>query len=134
MATPSRTSSRTRSGDFQLSKSASSSAPRMKTASCRASLLERVDGACVRIELDGSFGNVREREPRELEPRVGGGRRALVPGICDDEDEELVEPELSDRRASEGDDGRGAEDRRRRRGCLLPLERLLADLDLRRRA
>jgi hypothetical protein len=56
----------------------------------------------VGIELDHRFGNVRESEPRELEPRVGGRRRPLVPGMCDDEDEELVEPELSDRRTSEG--------------------------------
>ena len=67
----------------------------------RTSLLECVDGACVEVELDGSLRDVRERQLREFEPRVGLGRGALVAWVCDDEDEELLEPELADRRASE---------------------------------
>ena len=55
------------------------------------------------IELDDRHGNVREREPRELEPGLRRRRRRLVAGIGDDEDDQLVEPELGDRRSREGD-------------------------------
>ena len=55
------------------------------------------------IELDDGLRHVLEREPGQLEPSLGGGRRRLVAGIGDDEDEELVEPELRERRPCERD-------------------------------
>jgi hypothetical protein len=63
MATASLTCSRTRCGDFQLSKPASSSAPRMKyvfVASCRFS--ERIDGTRVPIEPHARLRDVGEGE------------------------------------------------------------------------
>ena len=111
MATPRRTSSRTRSGSFQRSKAASSSPPRRKIEVLGLALLERIDRARVPVELDAGVRDVREREPRELEAVRGRGGRPLVPGIGDDKDEQLVEAVVITRRAGELDvaDMRGIE-------------------------
>ena len=64
--------------------------------------LERVHGACVRIELDFYSRQMVEREPSQLEARLGRSGRLLVPGVGDDEDEEPLEAELRDRCARKG--------------------------------
>ena len=77
MATPRRTSSRTRSGDFQLSKSASSSAPRMKTAS--SGVAPRASRPC------GHEGRARRRlreRPRKRAARARAAPRPEVVAPC----------------------------------------------------
>ena len=131
IATPSRTSSRTRSGDFQLWKSASSSAPRMKTASVGRRCFECVDGACVEVELDGQPpGRPRTPAARARAARRPRSWRSCGPGLRRRGRGAPRARALGSPREREPG-GRDAEDRRLRRGCLLPLERLLSDLDLR---
>ena len=98
----------------------------------RPPLLEGVDRAGVPVELDLRLRNVLEREPRELEARVGRRRRPLVPGVLDDEDEEPLEAEVLDRGPGERDvaDVRRVEGAAQDPGSL-PLELLVAHLDRR---
>ena len=85
------------------------------------------------IELDDRLGNIGERESRELEARLRGCRRDLVARIGDHQHEQLVEAELVDRRSRECDvtEMRRIEDAAE--NAVLPLELLVADLDLRAR-
>ena len=57
----------------------------------------------MQIELDDCLRDVIECELGQLEPRLGRSRRVLVSRIGHDEDEQLVEVELAERRASERD-------------------------------
>ncbi len=65
------------------------------------SLLERVDRSGMAIELDDRFGHACERQAGELEPRLGRGDRVLVSWIGDHEDEEAVETQLRNGRATQ---------------------------------
>ncbi len=67
------------------------------------SRLERVDGACVRIELDIDARYTVERQPCKLEARLRGRVRPLVSRISDGEDKEPLEAELIDRSARKSD-------------------------------
>ena len=129
----SRTCSRTRSGDFQ-SREVCELVGAEDEDGVRRRRAPRARRRCERaVELDHGFrGRPRTRAARAraaLRPEVVA---PLCPGSDDDEDEELVEPELSDRRHERAPRGPRAADRRRRQeDALLPLERLLPDLDLR---
>ena len=103
IATPRRTSSRTRSGDFHVENAASSSEPEDEHGIGRPALLEGIHRSRVPVELDGRSLDPREGEAGELEPRLGRSRGSLVTGIRDDEDDELRELELAQRCLRESD-------------------------------
>ena len=63
--------------------------------------LERVDGVLVQLRLDGA--EPCEREPRQLEPVLGGSHGLLVPGCDDHGHVEAVEAQALHRRAGERD-------------------------------
>ena len=111
IATPSGTSSRTRSGSFQPRERRELVSAEEEDRVLRPALLERVDRSRVRVELDAGVRDIREREPRELEAGLGRRRRLLVAGIGDDEDEKRLEPVVLARRSRELDvaDVRGIE-------------------------
>ena len=133
VATPSRASSSTRSGSFHVGKAANSSAPTRNTGSSSRARLERVDGARVRLELDLGARTPANASRASASRTSAGVSTRLCPGRRRRDEQPRRAPKCSTRRRGE----RHVADVRRVEGAAedptgsLPLEHLVADLDLR---